>query len=388
MLCCSSCGLPIQGHQLPMGARCSILFNEASHASRLELECTVCLQPWASHSWGKHIPKDCKFHWQQSSGDTATEDLDPAEDGDVHSRLACITQENHAIKAQLSQLTELVCQLLPQPAQAAPQSADSGNMPPASSPGEDQAVGTPGASLGPLPPLWLHPRDAASGVSPRGHQAMSLSPTGQPSASPHGNPLPAVPAPLALPNRQAPAIEIQLQCPWVSPVSTSMLGQGTVSSLHQLSPTVNLSPVQVPASIKGKIQCSEYIYLSELLAYDFQYRYSSLDDSQTLEIINGKLSLAPKWKARHLSTLQLWLHAWHLYEDTLLSFYPYRYLELSHYWHHIADLDQCFHWAAMLSYDVKFHHRYAVQGLPFSTFNQQLYIMTLDATAVKVSAHR
>ena len=116
-------------------------------------------------------PRSASFCQQQSSGDTATYDLDPAEDGHIHYRLARITQENHAIKAQLSQLTELVWQLLPQPAQAAPQSADAGNMPPA----EDQAVGTPRANLG-LPPLsLLHSRDAASGVSPRGHQAMLLS---------------------------------------------------------------------------------------------------------------------------------------------------------------------------------------------------------------------
>ena len=137
MLCCSSCSLPIQGHQLPMGARCSILFDKALHASGLKPECTVSLQPWASHSWGKHIPKDCKFCWQQSLGDTAMDDLDPAEDGDVHSRLAQITQENQVIKVQLSQLTELVCQLLPQPGQATPQSADAGNMPLVSFSAED-----------------------------------------------------------------------------------------------------------------------------------------------------------------------------------------------------------------------------------------------------------
>ena len=146
--------------------------------------------------------------------------------------------------------------------------------------------------------------------------------------------------------------------------------------------------MQVPASIRGKVQHSEYIDLSELLAYDFQYKYSGLDDSQALEIVDGKLSLAPKCKARHLSTLQLWLHAWHLYKDTLLSFYPHRYLELSHYWWHIVDLDQCFHWAAVLSYNMQFWHRCAIQCLPFSAFNQQLYITTLNATAIKVLACR
>ena len=151
---------------------------------------------------------------------------------------------------------------------------------------------------------------------------------------------------------------------------------------------MSLPPAQVPASIRGKSQCGEYIDLSELLAYDFQYRYSGLNNSQALEIVDGKLSLAPKCKARHLSTLHLWLQAWHLYEDTLLSFYPHRYLELSHYWCHIADLDQHFHWAAVLTYDAQFCLKCAIQGLLFSTFDQQLYIMTLDTTAAKVLAHR
>ena len=149
-----------------------------------------------------------------------------------------------------------------------------------------------------------------------------------------------------------------------------MPGQGPASNLQQVSLATSLPPVQVPASIRGKIQHGEYVDLSELLAYDFQYGYSGLDNSQALEIVDGKLSLAPKCKARHLSTLQLRLQAWHLYEDTLLSFYPHRYLGLSHYQHHIADLDQHFHWAAVLSYDAQFCHKCAVQGLPFSAFDQ------------------
>ena len=154
MPCCSSCGLPIQGHQLPMGPRCSILSDKASHASGLEPECTVCLQPWASHPRGKLIAKECKFHHQQAPRDTAPDDLDPAEDSNVQSRLACITQENHAIKAQLSQLTKLVQQLLPQAAQAVPQPADVGNPSPVLPPAKGQSPGMSGATLSLPPPSW------------------------------------------------------------------------------------------------------------------------------------------------------------------------------------------------------------------------------------------
>ena len=164
--------------------------------------------------------------------------------------------------------------------------------------------------------------------------------------------------------------------PW-SALACQARGQHPVSSgCHQ--PQAYLQHKSLLPS-RGKIQCSEYVDLSELLVYDFQYRYSSLDDSQALEIIDGKLSLAPKCRARHLSTLQLWLWAWHAcMNDTLLSFYPYRYLELSHYWHHISDLDQHFHWAAMLSYDAQFHdiivQSRASHSVPLIS---QLYITTL-----------
>ena len=53
-------------------------------------------------------------------------------------------------------------------------------MPPASSPVEGQAVGTPSASLGLPPPSWPHPRDSAPGVSPSGLWAVLLAPQGSP----------------------------------------------------------------------------------------------------------------------------------------------------------------------------------------------------------------
>ena len=152
--------------------------------------------------------------------------------------------------------------------------------------------------------------------------------------------------------------------------------------------TEGLTPAQVPAPLRGKIQQGEYVDLSELLAHDFQYRYSGLDDSQVLEVVDGKLSLAPKCKARHLLNLQLWLCVWHLYEDAVLSFYPNRYMELSHYRRHISDLDQRFHWAAILSDDAQFQQKCALLNLLLSAFDQQLYITILDATATKAAAHR
>ena len=97
----------------------------------------------------------------------------------------------------------------PQPGQATPQPADAGNMPAVPSPAEEQAAGTSRANLGCT--LEIQHR-----VSLGHHQPPLLSPARQASSSPHGNPLPTVPAPLALPDRQAPTIEAQPQHPWTS----------------------------------------------------------------------------------------------------------------------------------------------------------------------------
>ena len=124
MPCCSSCSLPVQGHQMPTGPRCLILFNEAVHSSGMEPECTVCQLLWSSHPRGKHIPKDCKFHRHQVQGEWGEDKQEHQEEEDIHARLSRITLENQAIKVQLSQLMELVHQLLPQPSHASVQSGE------------------------------------------------------------------------------------------------------------------------------------------------------------------------------------------------------------------------------------------------------------------------
>ena len=342
------------------------------HASGQEPKCTVCLQPWSSHPWGKHIPKDCKFWWQQAPGDSAADDLEQPDNGDIHTRLNCIMQQNQAIKAQLSQLTELVCQLLPQPGQASPQPVGDQGASASQETMQRASISSTAVSL--PPPSWPGSEDWES--TPGSLQLLSPSHTGQHPLQPQSSQLPTTPGTVA---GQVSAIEASPHQLWHFPASTRV---------PMLPATKGLSPAQIPASIWGKIQQGEYVDLLELLAYDFQYRYSGLDNSQALEVVDGKLSLAPKCKVRHLSNLQLWLHAWHLYEDTVLSFFPHRYMELLHYRRHISDLVQHFHWASVLSYNAQFQHRCAVHGLPFSTFDQQLYVTTLDAIAAKATARR
>ena len=362
------CGLPVQGHQMPTGARCSILFDEAVRSSGMEPECAVCQLPWSGHPRGKHIPKDCKFCRRQAQGEPGEDEQEHQEDRDVHARLSRITLENQAIKTQLSQLTELVRQLLPHSSQAPMQAGEAQTASTAQQTAQPTTIPTQAASL--HSPTWAQPDIPEAAPGPL--QLLPLPHAGQ-----QPMPLPtSPPSQVADGGRTPRALTGQ---PRTSPANTGFPASPA---------SEGLTPAQVPGQLKGKIQRGEYVDLSELLACDFQYRYSGLDDSQALEVVDGKLSLAPRCKNRHLSNLQLWLRAWHIYEDTLLSFYPHRYMELLHYQRHISDLDQRFHWAAILSYDAQFRHKCAIHNLPLSTFDQQLYVTILDATATKAAARR
>ena len=168
------------------------------------------------------------------------------------------------------------------------------------------SVQAPSRSL--PPPSWPQPREATPGEPSSNQVAVHTSSAMQttapesqaslPMATASGTPLQVRPSPLTgLPTKPL----------WISPLSPGPPQALPSSCYQQLSFTASQPPTQVPASIHSKVQCSEYINLSELLVCDFQYKYSRLDDSQSLEIVDGKLSLAPKCKSRHLSILQLWL---------------------------------------------------------------------------------
>ena len=199
-----------------------------------------------AHHQGMQVPPST------GSGDTAPDDLDPAEDSDIQTRLPCITQENHAIKAQLSQLTELVQQLLLQAVQAVPQPANVSNSPPVLLSAEVQSPGTSRATLSLPPPSWSQPREATPREALGNHWAALLSPLRQPSATVSGTTLPAAATPIAQPDRLAPALDAHTQLPWASPASPSTMYQGPGSGHQQLTPATSQPPAQVLASIRGK----------------------------------------------------------------------------------------------------------------------------------------
>ena len=173
---------------------------------------------------------------------------------------------------------ELVCKLLPQSGQASAQ------------PGEEQAantsqelsqpVSTVNQAVGLPSPTWVQSQAPEGAPGPL--QLLPFMHAGQQPAQHHSSP------PAGATGHAAGVSSIpraSTSQPWASPANTGFLASPV---------TEGLTPAQVPVPLRGKIQQGEYVDLSKLLAYDFQYQYSGLDESQALEVIDGKLSLAPK----------------------------------------------------------------------------------------------
>ena len=178
-------------------------------------------------------------------------------------------------------------------------------------------------SLSLPPPSWPQPREATPGEPSSDQPAVHPSSVVHTSVPEHCSSLPAAAAWVTPPQeRPSPFPSLHTQPSLTAPLSLGSPQAVPSTGNQQLAFTVSQPPAQVPASISGKVQHGEYIDLSELLMCDFQYRYSRLDDGQMLKIVDGKLSLALKPKSRHLSMLQIWSKVWHIYEDTVLSFFP------------------------------------------------------------------
>ena len=126
-------------------------------------------------------------------------------------------QENQAIKVQLSQLTELVWQLLPQPSQAPPQPAGDQGASASASLEAAQTASTSSAAVSLPPPSWPWTKDWEGKPGPL--QLLSPSHTGQHPLQPQSSPLPAVPGPTA---GQVSAMEASPCQSWPFPASTGV----------------------------------------------------------------------------------------------------------------------------------------------------------------------
>ena len=173
---CSSCCLPVQGHQLPMGPRCTILLDKSSHTSDLEPKYTMCAQPWCSHPKRNRSTRSASFasskHWETLSQMKWTHWRTKTP------RLGLCTSHRKTTPSRPSLISSLSWSIScfcsnPFDVQVTQQGAYARNPHPELIPAEEQFSSALAPSLSLLPPSWPQAREASPGNHQATHQKCS-----------------------------------------------------------------------------------------------------------------------------------------------------------------------------------------------------------------------
>ena len=148
-----------------------------------------------------------------------------------------ITQENHAIKSQLNQLTDLVWQLIqqqPPVSQATQQDTHTRNPHSELLPAEEQFPSAQACSLSLPPPSFPEPREATPGEPSNSQQMVHPSPAVQTTTPEYHASLPAASVSVApLQGRPSPIPSFHTQYLWMASLSPGSPLAG-LSTSHQL----------------------------------------------------------------------------------------------------------------------------------------------------------
>ena len=134
---------------------------------------------------------------------------------------------------------------------------------------------------------------------------------------------------------------------------------------------------------------TDYVALEQFLPVS----PSSAADSTKLHVnSNNKVILMPQKYFHEIKSFDTWLQAWNLYERLLVSHDFKLYHGLVTYCTRIQECNKKFKWSAVYIYDQRFRAELAADhSLDFSHVNHDLYIMVLNAVAIRsdiVRCHR
>ena len=130
--------------------------------------------------------------------------------------------------------------------------------------------------------------------------------------------------------------------------------------------------VTLSRSIMASISAGEFINFGEILY---------ILDAETAQN-NEKPA---DRKSIKVNNFYSWLRCWNVYEETIMNVHSHIYSHLASYRQFIQDCDGKYTWTAVSMYDTRFRSLLAcsTRKFDFGIINSDLFVTTLDATAVK-----
>ena len=178
-----------------------------------------------------------------------------------------------------------------------------------------------------------------------------------------------------------------ISAPRTLSVYSTQTAPNTSSMLTDMTAMPKVIP-NAPLKLQQKIIQGEFIYLSQLLQTDFQFKYALMEANDAFELVHkdDTLLIWPRKKSNQVNSLSTWSFTWALYEQVTVYVHPQNYSELSYYRNFIMQQDKKFNWSAVQMYGIRFWAMCVHHICPFTTMDQALMVTILDATAVNTSA--
>ena len=138
----------------------------------------------------------------------------------------------------------------------------------------------------------------------------------------------------------------------------------------------NINNVQLPQKFLDAARAGEYVNFGEVLYTVDTAPYVCEQDKENAKKQN-----------KVVGSFYTWLKAWNYYEQAVMAYHPSAYWHMSEYRKFIQDCDKKYQWMCVYSYDIRFRSLVAVSAnkFAFGHVNSELFVTTLDATAVKQS---
>ena len=141
----------------------------------------------------------------------------------------------------------------------------------------------------------------------------------------------------------------------------------------------------LPEKLVKQAKSGEFVNLSDFLINNYE---ATQEYEPVMNMYDGTISFKPKRsKSNVIDNILSWLKAWNIYEAILVTHNPSLYAGFAKYRQFIQSCDRKYRWSSVYAYDIRNRSNLAqIKSFDFHTIDTDLFVTTLDATAIKYDA--
>ena len=147
--------------------------------------------------------------------------------------------------------------------------------------------------------------------------------------------------------------------------------------------------IKLPDYLLKAARSNQFVQLEDFLPHNFQNFNDHNANFVDAVFDDGKVQFKHSKPRKRIDNFSVWLTAWNIYENAIITAEPFRYNELCTYRQQVHDCNKKYRWQSVYAYDVKFRYKMSITpDMRFDKVDPDLYVTSFDTTAVRHDAHQ